>query len=56
VPGQGGGADGQGWGAVLAVWPLAIVRLGQLAAAGAAQLPALQRRVLLVAQPKEQRL
>jgi hypothetical protein len=41
---------------VLALWPLAAVLLGQLAASGTAKLPALRRAMLLVAQPAEHRL
>jgi hypothetical protein len=42
--------------ALLALCPLAVVQLGELAAQGAAELPPLRRGVLLVFQPQEHRL
>ena len=55
VPGEGGRTDAPGP-APLALRPLAAVPVGQLAAAGAAQLPPLWWPLLLVPQPQEHRL
>jgi hypothetical protein len=44
------------WRPLLALWVLAVVFVGQLAAAGAAELPEVRRSVLLVAQPKKHQL
>jgi hypothetical protein len=56
VQGPRGGADCSVPPAFLALRPLAAVPLGELAAADAAQLPALPRALLLVAQPENGRL
>jgi hypothetical protein len=52
MPGACGGEDHAGWRPVLALWSLALVRMGKLAATLPAELPALQRAALLVPQPK----
>jgi hypothetical protein len=56
VQGSGSGPDGQGQGKVLALRSLATVPVGQLAAAGATELPEMWRGLLLVPQPKEHRV
>jgi hypothetical protein len=53
VPGEGGRSHHGKGKALLALWSLAALRMGQLAAALPAQLQALRRRLLLVPQPKE---
>jgi hypothetical protein len=55
VPGEGRRADGRRP-AHLALWPLAPLPVGELAAAGAPQLPALRQPPLLVPQPAKCRL
>jgi hypothetical protein len=56
LQGEGGGADGTRGQALLAVWALALVYLGELEAKGAAELQALWRPALLVAQQEKHRL
>jgi hypothetical protein len=56
VQGEGGCPLGPQQGALLALRPLAAVQLGELAAAGLAQLPPLRRAALLGSQPQECRL
>ena len=56
MPGPRRGPHGEGRRPLLALRPLAPVPVGQLAAAGAAQLPPLWWPLLLVPQPQEHRL
>jgi hypothetical protein len=56
VQGEGGGADGAARSAVLALRTLALVQVGQLAAAGAPELQEVRRPTLLVAQQEKHRL
>jgi hypothetical protein len=56
VRGSRGRSDGPGSAPLLAVRPLAALRLGQLAAPGAPELQTLWCPLLLVAQPEKHRL
>jgi hypothetical protein len=53
VQGEGGGKDGTGRRAVLALRTLALVRVGELEASGAPELQAVRRSALLVPQPQK---
>jgi hypothetical protein len=56
VPGEGRGSQDAQQSAVLALRPLALVLVDELAAAGAAELSPLRRRLFLVPQPQKHQL